>query len=109
MSSKHLTLDDIRSNRANILFFGNFVNMDEDEFVEGMVDLMQETEHLYVNMIRDLYGLGRVLQRKFELLRVSYNVFMIALVIGVGLFVAVFASRADVAAEILSTPPGIMP
>ncbi len=109
VSSKHLTLEDIKSNRANILFFGNFVNMDEDEFVEGMVDLMQETEHLYVNMIRDLYGLGRVLQRKFELLRVSYNVFMIALVIGVGLFVTVFASRADVAAEILSTPPGIVP
>jgi len=108
VSSKHLTLKDIAANKANILFFGNFVNLDEDEFVEGMVDLMGETEHLYVNMIRDLYGLGKVLQRKFHLLRISYNVFMVALVIGVTLFVVAFSVRADEAAAILSAP-GIVP
>jgi Pycsar effector protein len=104
VSSKPLTLKDIADNKANILFFGNFANLDEDDFVEGMVDLMEDTEHLYVNMIRDLYGLGKVLQRKFRLLRISYNVFMAALVIGVTLFVIVLAARADVAATILSAP-----
>lgn len=91
VSSTPVTLEDIEDNSANILFFGNFVNMAEAEFVEGMVDLMQRTDHLYTNMIRDLYGLGQVLQRKFRLLRVSYNVFMVALVLGVGLFFLAFA------------------
>ncbi len=91
VSSTPVTLADIERNSANILFFGNFVNMPEDEFVEGMIDLMQQTDHLYTNMIRDLYGLGQVLKRKFQLLRVSYNVFMVALVLGVVLFFLAFA------------------
>ena len=101
VSSVPLTLDDLAANDANILFFGNFVNLSEDEFVEGMVDLMHDTEHLYVNMIRDLYGLGGVLKKKFELLRISYNVFMVALIVGVLLFVGVFAMNVGSATEVL--------
>ncbi len=92
VSSKPITLEDLKENRSNILFFGNFVNMSEDDFVEGMKDLMLDTDHLYTNMVRDLYGLGQVLKRKFEMLRVSYNVFMVALVVGVALFIWAFAT-----------------
>lgn len=104
VSSRALTLDDIHRNDANILFFGNFVNLSEGDFVEGMKDLMLDTEHLYTNMIRDLYGLGSVLQRKFQLLRISYNVFMVALVLGVLLSIAVFMGDTSTAREILETP-----
>jgi ABC-type multidrug transport system fused ATPase/permease subunit len=90
VSSSLVTLDDVRDNRANILFFGNFVSMPEDDFVEGMTELMSDTDRLYTNMIRDLYSLGGVLSRKFRLLRVSYNLFMASLVIGVALFISVF-------------------
>jgi pycsar effector protein len=105
VSSQKLTLAEVAKNDANILFFGNFVNLSEDDFVEGMVSLMQDTEHLYVNMIRDLYGLGRVLKKKFQLLRISYNIFMVALVVGVGLFVAVFAMDLDSAKDVLDAAP----
>lgn len=108
VSSKPVTLADIERNSANILFFGNFVNMPEDEFVEGMVDLMQRTDHLYINMIRDLYGLGQVLKRKFKLLRVSYNLFMAALVLGVGLFFLAFALDPSLSAGTLTDSlPGL--
>lgn len=109
VSSKSLTLDDIRENRANILFFGNFVNLSEDDFVEGMKDLMLDTDHLYTNMVRDLYGLGQVLKRKFEILRISYNIFMAALIISVTLFVYAFANQPDVAAELLQPLGGTGP
>ena len=91
MSNVPITLEDIARNDANILFFGNFVNLSEAEYVEGMTDLVESQDHLYVNMMRDLYGLGQVLKRKFRLLRISYTVFMSALVVGVGLFVLGFA------------------
>lgn len=90
VSSKEITLEDLRKNDANILFFGNFANMSEAHFVEGMVDLMQTSDLLYHNMIRDLYGLGSVLVHKYELLRKSYTVFMIGLVLGVLSFIFVF-------------------
>jgi hypothetical protein len=108
VSNVPLTLDDIRRNDANILFFGNFVNLSEAEFVEGMRDLMVTQDHLYVNMVRDLYGLGQVLKTKFQLLRISYTVFMFALVVGVGLFVIVFALDATIAADLLE-PQGALP
>ena len=101
VSNVPLTLEDIARNDANILFFGNFVNLSEAEFVEGMRDLMQTQDHLYVNMVRDLYGLGQVLKTKFQLLRISYTVFMFALVLGVGLFVLGVALDATMAPDLL--------
>lgn len=109
VSSKALTLEDIKENSANLLFFGNFVNMSEDDFVEGMKDLMLDTDHLYTNMVRDLYGLGQVLKRKFEMLRVSYNLFMVALVVGVGLFIWAFATEPGAAAGLLDPLGGTGP
>ena len=103
VSNKPLTLDDIIRNDANILFFGNFVNLSEDDFVDGMRDLMMTPDHLYINMVRDLYGLGQVLKKKFRLLRISYTVFMFALVAGVVLFLVVFAIDATVARDLLDS------
>lgn len=91
VSSTVISLEDVRQNRANILFFGNFVHLSRDEYVEGMIELLQATDTLYVNMIRDIYALGQVLQKKFTLLRVSYTIFMFALIAGVLLFVFVLS------------------
>ena len=87
VNSKVITLDDVLANRANVLFFGNFSHLTPDEYVEGMVDLLQDTDKLYHNMIRDIYGLGSVLQKKFKLLRIAYTIFMVALILGVALFI----------------------
>ena len=103
VSNQPLTLDDIERNDANILFFGNFVNLSEEDFVERMRDLMMTPDHLYINMVRDLYGLGQALKKKFNLLRISYTVFMFALIIGVGGFVVVFALDATIAQDLLDS------
>ena len=92
VSSSVVTLDDVRDKRANILFFGNFVTLNEDDFVAGLSELLVDTEGLYVNMMRDLYSLGGVLSQKFALLRTSYTIFMWALLVGVALYIAVFIS-----------------
>lgn len=89
-----VTLEDVRANRANILFFGNYNNMDRSEFVEGMEELMQDEERLYDSMARDLYGLGQVLFKKYDLLKVSYDIFMAGIVLAVLLFLFVFLTVA---------------
>ncbi len=90
VSSDVVTLDQVRNNRANILFFGHYANMTRDAFEEGMTELMQDNDRLYRNMIRDLYGLGSVLTTKFRLLRTSYTVFMFSIVIGVLMFIGTY-------------------
>ena len=58
ITRRPVTLDDVRQNRANILFFGNFVNMPMDEFETGMEELIADPPRLYANMARDIYSLG---------------------------------------------------
>lgn len=89
VTSRVVDMDQIRSDEANILFFGNFISLDEEEYVEGMKEIIQQTDRLYTNMIRDLYGLGQVLDKKFRLLRTAYNLFMASLIVGVISFLLV--------------------
>ena len=90
VSRHEVTLDDVRENKTNILFFGNFANMTEREYVEGMEELLQSGERIYHNMIRDIYGIGSVLLTKYRMLRYAYTVFMVGLVVSVLLFIVFF-------------------
>ena len=90
VSSVPITLESLKHSRGNILFFGDFANLPERKFVEGMHDLLEEREVLYETMIRNIYGLGMVLKKKFALLQVAYTAFMMALVLGVLSFIGVF-------------------
>ena len=90
VNNEPVSLDDVRSNRANILFFGNFYTMSREDYVEGMSELMQNSERLYDNMSRDIHGLGEVLAKKYRMLRVSYNVFMFGLILSVFSFIGVY-------------------
>ena len=90
VSSTVITLEDVRKNKANILFFGNYAHMSRDDYIQGMTELMQNTDNLYYNMIIDIYGLGGVLQKKFRLLRTAYTALMFAVVVGVLSFVMVY-------------------
>ncbi len=84
------TKEDIQKKRANLLFFGNFHSMDLDEFQWGMNKVMEDRDFLYGSMIRDLYFLGKVLNRKYRYLRISYWVFMMGMIASVLAFIAAF-------------------
>ena len=105
LNSRIIDLDMVRQSSANILFFGNFVSMPEEDFITGMKELLQDHDRLYENMMRDIYGLGSVLEKKFRFLRTSYTVFMFGLVAGVLLFIGVYSW---VVIE-LSGPAGAIP
>jgi hypothetical protein len=90
VSSAPITLQNLENSEGNILFFGDFANLPEGDFVEGMLDLLEERRVVYETMIRNIHGLGLVLRKKFALLQVAYTAFMLALVAGVLSFIAVF-------------------
>jgi predicted metal-dependent HD superfamily phosphohydrolase len=90
ISSGTFTKEDIQQNKVNLLFFGNFYNMKLDEYSWAIQELMKNDENLYNTMIKDQYSLGKVLAKKYKLLRISYNVFMFGLIISVLAFVVAF-------------------
>ncbi|TGE27353.1 Pycsar system effector family protein [Hymenobacter metallicola] len=69
--------------RVNLLFFGNFTKLSLDDFHSGMTGLMRNKDNLYTNMVTDIYYLGEVLARKYRLLRISYTIFMVGLILTV--------------------------
>jgi hypothetical protein len=80
------------SARPNLMFFGSFTTLTEDEFARGVDALGMDTIDLHGTMARDLYGLGKVLERKFALLHTAYTVFIAGLGVAVPLFIAVYAA-----------------
>ncbi len=90
ISSGTFTKEDIKQNKVNLLFFGNFYNMNLDEYEWGMEELMKNDEYLYSTMIKDQYFLGKVLARKYKRLRIAYNVFMTGIIVSVIAFVLAF-------------------
>ena len=45
--------------------------------------MMKDSDYLYRSIIKDIYFLGVVLGKKYRLLRLSYNIFMIGLIVSV--------------------------
>jgi len=66
--------------KKNITFFGNFINLPVEKYEEAMDEVFSNSNLLYGNMVRDLYYLGKVLDKKYRYLSISYNIFMIGLV-----------------------------
>jgi HD superfamily phosphodiesterase len=83
------TQEDIDNKKVNLLFFGNFFNMNLDDYAAGMQQVMNDRNFLYGTLIKDVYSQGVVLGRKYKLLRISYNIFMYGLVASVMAFIGV--------------------
>lgn len=90
VTEKDVDKEKIRQKKSSLLFFGNFSNMKLPDFIDNMQELMNSRELLYDNMTIDLYYLGLVLTRKYRLLRISYNVFMAGIILGVVAFISIF-------------------
>lgn len=76
VSGGRFSKEDIHQKQANLLFFGNFHKMDLEDYEWGMKEMMNDSEFLYSSMTRDIYYLGKVLGKKYKLLRFSYTIFM---------------------------------
>jgi hypothetical protein len=90
VSSTHIQLADLEHSEGNILFFGDYADLSQGEFTQGMMDLLEDKVLVYESMIHNLYGLGSVLRKKFALLKGAYTAFMITLILGVFSFIGVF-------------------
>ncbi|MBB6609903.1 HD domain-containing protein [Pontibacter sp. Tf4] len=93
----------MNSRKVNLLFFGNFTNLPLEDFQHGMHNIMRDKKSLYNNMITDIYYLGEVLKRKYNILRISYTIFMVGLVLTViafGISIAYFSDGVPVAEQV---------
>ncbi|MEL6251425.1 MAG: Pycsar system effector family protein [Bacteroidota bacterium] len=89
VNSGVFTREDIIQKKTNLLFFGNYHGMPLDDYLWGVGEMMKDAEYLYGSMSKDLFFLGKVLAKKFQYLRIAYNIFMYGII--VSLMVAMLA------------------
>ena len=97
------TREDVVNKKTNLIFFGNFFNASLEEYEWAMSTLIKDTDYLYGTLIKDIYQIGVVLARKYRLVYLAYNVFMVGLVVSViSFFVAsvLHAGQANVSTSV---------
>ena len=77
----------------NILFFGTFTEMAEEEFVDSITARLSSDDSIYRTMARDIYQAGSVLQhKKYRLLGYAYRIFLAGLVASFLAYVFLYVS-----------------
>jgi predicted metal-dependent HD superfamily phosphohydrolase len=81
--TRRFTDEDLKNKNVDLIFFGNFIKLDYDEYEDAVKEMMKDDEHLYSTLLRNQYELGKILSKKFRLVRTAYNVFMVGIIITV--------------------------
>lgn len=77
------------SEADNLLFFGIYAKLSEEEFTARVLPLLTSDEAIWRAMLRDMHQNGLVLARKkYRLLGLAYRSFLVGLVLTVVVFVA---------------------
>lgn len=90
VTKTNFTAQDITDRKVNLLFFGNFHQMVFNDYHNAMKDLIKDRDYIYDSMVKDLYFLGKVLDRKYKLLSITYKIFMAGIIISVLSFAYAF-------------------
>lgn len=93
ITSGKFTKEDVANKNVNLTFFGNFHKMELNEFEWAIDELIKDKDYVYSCMTKDLYFLGKVLDRKYRILRATYTVFMVGIVISVIAFAIALKSN----------------
>nr|WP_299072623.1 Pycsar system effector family protein [uncultured Allomuricauda sp.] len=83
VTSGQFTKQDVENKKVNLLFFGNFHKMSLNEYEWAIQELVKDKDYIYSSLTKDLYFLGLVLNRKYKILRTTYTIFIIGIVISV--------------------------
>jgi len=83
VTSGEFTKKDVEEKKVNLLFFGNFHKMDLQAYEWAIQELIKDKKFVYSSLTKDLYFLGVVLNTKYKLLRWTYTIFMIGMILSV--------------------------
>lgn len=88
------TKEDVENQKVNLTFFGNFHKMELEQFEWAVEELLKDRNYVYKSLTKDLYFLGKVLDRKYRILRITYTIFVAGTVISLIAFAAFFYMEA---------------
>ena len=88
-----ITVDDVRNNQGNALFFGHFSTMELADFQESIRALGKDQGLLTDALARQLYSMGKPLAKKYRYLQHAYTAFLVGVIAAGVLFAAALIWR----------------
>lgn len=79
---------DLDKSVGHMFMYTHYVDMSPSQFEKTFDTMMGDAGLIYGSMARDLYQFGKIIVKKYQLLRIAYTTFTIGLVITVVLFLA---------------------
>lgn len=83
LTEGNFTEEDIIKKKTNLLFFGNYHRASLPQYERAMRNMMRDPDYLYGSLIKDIYFLGVILGRKYKMIRIAYNIFMVGIIVSV--------------------------
>ena len=84
------TDEDVKNKDVNLTFFGNFHKMELSKYQWAINELLKDRDYVYSSLTKDLYFLGKVLDRKYRILRWTYTIFVVGIIISIISFAVSF-------------------
>ncbi len=81
---------DVDNQSVNLAFFGNFHRMELEQYEWAIEELLKDRDYVYKSLTKDLYFLGKVLDRKYRILRWTYTIFVAGTLISIIAFAVSF-------------------
>lgn len=81
----------LKKGEGDLFFFGNFFNMNFEEYEHGMQYILEDSSNLKTAILQDLFYSGKALGNKYTQLRYCYSIFIIGLVTSAVIAVIVLA------------------
>jgi hypothetical protein len=89
-----ITVDDVRNNQGNVLFFGHFSSMELGDFQAAIRVLGKHPKLLKDALARQLHAMGDPLAKKYRYLRFAYSAFLAGVLLSAVVFAAVVLKSA---------------
>ena len=64
------------SDKVDLLFFGDYTALTVEEYKAAMENMMTNSAALRESLVENIYAQGKVIEHKFRLLNIAYNIFM---------------------------------
>ena len=71
---------------GQMFMYTHYVKMDKEEFERSFDVMMRDTGLIYGSMARDLYQFGKMIVKKYKLLKIAYTTFTVGLIVTIILF-----------------------
>jgi len=70
-------LDAEHIHKMDLLFFADYTALSLEEYQKAMKAMMAKEENLHDSLLKNIYAQGKVMERKYRLIKIAYTIFII--------------------------------